>query len=236
MQVDTIFPGSDGRPLPAVFTTPDDADGPVPALLMIYEIFGMTDEMRRVARELAADGFAVLIPDLFARGPVRPLCVASTMRALNRGHGPALDDLESARRSLAERPEVDGERIGTIGFCMGGGFALLLARTGRYRVSAPFYGPGDGNLERSCPLVASYGGRDASTRDVPGQLTASLERLDVPHDVKVYPEAGHSFYTRSRGLIGAVAARSPIHGAYDEAAATDAHRRIVAFFREHLAA
>lgn len=235
MQVETVFPDLDGKPRPAVFTVPDDADGPVPGLLMIYEIFGMTDEMRRVARDLAAEGYAVLIPDLFARGPVRPLCVGATLRTMNRGHGPALDDLEAARQFLSARPEVDGARIGAIGFCMGGGFALLLAGTGRYRVSAPFYGPGDGKLPRSCPMVASYGGRDAATRGLPEKLTTELEKLDVPHDVKVYPEVGHSFFTRIPGLLGKVAAHSPIHAAYDETAATDAHRRIVDFFREHLA-
>ncbi len=234
MQLEIVFPSSDGKPLPGVLTVPDGADGPVPALLMIYEVFGMSDEMRRVARDLAAEGYAVLIPDLFARGPVKPLCVASTMRTMVRGAGPALDDLESARQWLAARPEVDATRIGAIGFCMGGGFALLLARTGLYKVSAPFYGGQGVDLPRSCPVVASFGGRDASMRGVPEKLTAALDGLGVPHDVKVYPDAGHSFFTRTPGLLGKVAARSPIHGEYHEASAQDAHRRIVDFFRTHL--
>ena len=235
MQVETAFPSSDGTPMPGVLTVPDDADGPVPGLLMIYEVFGMSDEMRRVARDLAADGYAVLIPDLFARGSVRALCVAATMRAMLTGNGPAMDDLEAARRWLADRPEVDGTRLGAIGFCMGGGFALLLARTGLYKVSAPFYGrPPD--LPRSCPVVASFGGRDLGMRGAPEKLTADLEALDVPHDVKVYPEAGHSFFTRTPGLKGRVVRRLPIHAEYHEASAQDAYRRVLAFFREHLAA
>ncbi len=234
MQLEIVFPSSDGKPLPGVLTVPDGADGPVPALLMIYEVFGMSDEMRRVARDLAADGYAVLIPDLFARGPVKPLCVASTMRTMVRGAGPALDDLESARQWLAARPEVDATRIGAIGFCMGGGFALLLARTGLYKVSAPFYGGQGVDLPRSCPVVASFGGRDASMRGVPEKLAAALDGLGVPHDVKVYPDAGHSFFTRTSGLLGKAVAHSPIHGEYHEASAQDAHRRIVDFFRTHL--
>ena len=198
MQVETVFPTSDGTPMPAVLTLPDGADGPVPGLLMIYEVFGMSDEMRRVARDLAAEGYAVLIPDLFARGRVRALCVAATMRTMVTGRGAAMDDLEAARRWLADRPEVDGTRLGAIGFCMGGSFALLLARTGLYKVSAPFYGrPPD--LPRSCPVVASFGGRDVGMRGAPEKLTADLEALDVPHDVKVYPDAGHSFFTRTPG-------------------------------------
>jgi carboxymethylenebutenolidase len=234
MQVETVFPTSDGT-MPAVLTLPDGAEGPVPGLLLIYEIFGMSDEMRRVARDLAAEGYAVLIPDVFARGRVRPLCVAATMRTMVTGSGAAMDDLEAARRWLADRPEVDGTRLGTIGFCMGGSFALLLARTGLYKVSAPFYGrPPD--LPRSCPVVASFGGRDLGMRGAPEKLTADLDAAGVPHDVKVYPEAGHSFFTRTPGLKGQLVRRLPIHAEYHEASAQDAHRRVVAFFREHLGA
>ena len=233
MQVETVFPTSDGT-IPAVLTLPDGAQGPVPGLLMIYEIFGMSDEMRRVARDLAAEGYAVLIPDLFARGRVRALCVAATMRTMVTGSGAAMDDLEAARRWLADRPEVDGTRLGAIGFCMGGSFALLLARTGMYKVSAPFYGrPPD--LPRSCPVVASFGGRDMGMRGAPEKLTADLDALDVPHDVKVYPDAGHSFFTHTPGLKGRVVRRLPIHAEYHEASAHDARRRVVAFFEEHLA-
>ena len=234
MQVETVFPTSDGT-MPAVLTLPDGAQGPVPGLLMIYEIFGMSDEMRRVARDLAAEGYAVLIPDLFARGRVRALCVAATMRTMVTGSGAAMDDLEAARRWLVERPEVDGTRLGTIGFCMGGSFALLLARTGLYKVSAPFYGrPPD--LPRSCPVVASFGGRDLGMRGAPEKLTADLEAAGVPHDVTVYPDAGHSFFTRTPGLTGQLVRRLPIHAEYHEASAQDAHRRVVAFFREHFGA
>jgi carboxymethylenebutenolidase len=234
MQLEIVFPSSDGKLLPGVLTVPDGVDGPVPALLMIYEVFGMSDEMRRVARDLAAEGYVVLIPDLFARGPVKPLCVASTMRTMVRGAGPALDDLEAARRWLVDRPEVDAGRIGVIGFCMGGSFALLLAGSGLYKVSAPFYGGRGVDLPRSCPVVASFGGRDASMRGVPEKITAELDALGVPHDVQVYPDAGHSFFSRTPGLLGKAVARLPIHAEYHEASAQDAHRRIVAFFRTHL--
>lgn len=237
MQLDIVYPASDGTPLPGVLTLPDGdaaASGPVPALVMIYEVFGMSDEMRRVARDLAAEGYAVLIPDLFARGPVKALCVASAIRTTVRGRGRELDDLEAARQWLVGRPEVDGGRIGTIGFCLGGGFALLLARTGLYQVSAPFYGTPPAQMPRACPVVASFGGRDAGTRGAPEKLTAMLDDLGEPHDVKVYPEAGHSFYTRGDGLKAKIFPHLPIHAGYHEASAQDAHRRILAFFAEHL--
>jgi carboxymethylenebutenolidase len=231
-QTEISFPCADGVVLPGLLTMPADADGPRPALLMIYEVFGLNAEMHRVARELAAEGWVVLIPDLFARG-AKALCVARALRTMRSGSGPELADLESARRWLAERPEVVGDRIGAIGFCMGGAFALLLAETGLYKVSAPFYGR-TRNLSRACPMVASFGGRDASTRGYPERLTANLNQLGVTHDIHTYPEAGHSFMTRTSGMMGRVGPLLPIHAEYHEPSARDAHRRIVTFFREHL--
>lgn len=226
------FPTADGTVLPGELTVPD-SDGPRPALLLVYEVFGLTDEMRRIARELAAEGWVVFVPDLFARG-IKALCVASALRTMTRGSGRELDDLESARQWLAARPEVDGDRIGALGFCLGGAFALLLAETGLYKVSAPFYGR-TRDVTRACPVVASFGGRDAETnRGYPEHLAANLDRLGVPHDIKTYPGAGHSFMTRTPGVMGRIGRLLPIHAEYHEPSARDAHRRIVAFFREHL--
>lgn len=233
MQTEISFPADDGVTLPGVLTVPDGREGPGPALVMIYEAFGMNDEMRRVARDLAAEGYAVLIPDLFARGRVKGLCVARAMRTVLRGSGRELGDIEAGRRWLAARPEVDPDRIGTIGFCLGGSFALLLAGSGRYKVSAPFYNA-PLKVSRSCPMVASYGERDFSTRGFGDRLEARLEELGVPHDVRTYPDAGHSFFSRPPGLLGAMTKYSPFRAEYHAPSAEDAHRRIVAFFREHL--
>jgi carboxymethylenebutenolidase len=151
-----------------------------------------------------------------------------------RGEGKELHDIEAARRWLADRPEVDADRIGAIGFCMGGSFALMMARTGLYKVSAPFYSSALPELPRACPIVAGFGGRDRSTRGHAEKLTARLDQLGEPHDIKVYPDAGHSFMTRTEGLMGRVVPHSPIHAEYHEPSAADAFRRITAFFEEHL--
>ncbi len=155
------------------------------------------------------------------------------MRTVLRGSGRELDDIEASRRFLARRPEVDADRIGTIGFCLGGSFALLLAGSGRYKVSAPFYNM-PLKVSRSCPMVASYGGRDLTTRGFGDRLEARLEQLGVPHDVRTYPDAGHSFVSRPPGVLGAMTKYSPFRAEYHARTAEDAHRRIVAFFREHL--
>nr|WP_304633532.1 dienelactone hydrolase family protein [Pseudonocardia sp. C8] len=212
-----------------------ESDDPGPALVMVYELHGMTPEMRRIARELARAGYTVLIPDLFARGPVKPLCVAATMATMATGRGAALGDCESARRWLAAQPTVDPDRIGVVGFCMGGGFALLLSQTGLYRVAVPFYGRTAVRVEPVCPVVASFGGRDREFTDgYPERLEADLAERGVPHDVKVYPDAGHSFMTRTPGITGALARRLPIRADFHEPSATDATQRMLAFLRTHL--
>lgn len=238
MQIDVRFRCDDGVELPGVLSMPDSNDGlRRPGLLLVYDIFGMSDEMRRVARDLAEQGYVVLVPDLFARGPVRMLCVARTLRAMAAKEGRAVDDLEAARAWLASRPEVDPDRIGALGFCMGGGFALVLAMTERYRVAAPFYGTAPDPMPRSCPVVASFGGRDAPFAKMPAILERNLAALGVPHDVKVYPEAGHSFYTRSpAGLMAKLGELGPMHAGYHEPSARDARERMLAFFEKHLRA
>lgn len=235
MQSDVRFPCGDGFSMPGVLTTPTiERSGPRPGLLLIYEALGMNDEMARVARELSDEGWTVLIPDLFARGR-KPLCVARCLRAMRTGEGGALDDLESARGWLAELPEVDAARIGVVGLCMGGGFALLLAMTGRYRASAPFYGQVPKKMPTSCPVVGSYGAKDVTLRRAPAALERNLQLLGVPHDVKTYPEVGHSFYTRPHNrVLEMVGPYTPFHLGYDEPTAKDAYERVVAFFRQHL--
>ncbi|HEY2095451.1 MAG: carboxymethylenebutenolidase [Pseudonocardiales bacterium] len=235
MQSDVTFRCDDGFAMPGVLTTPDgQPDAPRPGLLLIYEIFGMNDEMTRVAADLAGEGWTVLIPDLFARGS-KPLCVARCLRTVATGKGDALDDLDAARRYLTALPSVDPERVGVIGFCMGGGFALLLAMTGNYQASAPFYGMAPKEMPRSCPVVGSYGAKDLSLKPMPARLERNLTELGVPHDVKVYPEVGHSFYTKAPNrVMELVGPYTPLRLGHHEPSAQDARERVVAFFREHL--
>src|SRR3954454_10722698 len=101
MQTDVTLTATGGVPYRGVLTVPDGAEGPFPGLVMIFDAFGMTEEMRRVARELAAEGYAVLVPDLFARSSPRCHCVWRTLRTTALGEGPELDDIEAARSWLA---------------------------------------------------------------------------------------------------------------------------------------
>lgn len=203
----------------------------VPGILFIYEAFGMNGEMIRVAGEIAAEGYAVLLPDLFERGSWFS-CVRQAMKDLKAGSGQGVQDLIDARNWLANRDYVDSGKIAVMGLCMGGGFALLLGKTGLFQVSAPFYGQVPERLEGLCPVVASYGGRDKMLVKDAQRLEQVLPTLGIPFDMKIYPQAGHSFMNQPANwfvrLLGGV-----MGAGFEPEAAADAKRRLLEFLKAH---
>jgi carboxymethylenebutenolidase len=230
----TIPGGTSAPELRAHLATPPVGAGPWPGVVVVHEAFGLTDDTRQQADRLSAAGYLAVAPDLFtAGGAVR--CLRSTFRDMLRGEGDAFGDLEAARRWLAERPESSG-RIGVLGFCMGGGFALLAATRG-FDAAAPNYGLVPDHAEEvlrgACPVVASYGRRDRALRGAADRLAGTLAGLGVPHDVKEYPDAGHSFMNRHNS--GPFAVLERVAGfSYHHASAEDAWARILRFFDQHL--
>ena len=211
-------------------------DGPHAGVIVIQDALGLSDDIRIQADRLAGAGYLALAPDLYSGRGIR--CVIATLQASRSGRGAAYADIQAARQLLADREDCSG-RIGIIGFCMGGGFALMCAPTGEYQAAAPNYGelPGDAEqrLAGACPIVASYGARDRALRGRAERLETVLTAAGVPHDVREYPDAGHSFMNRfNTGPL-----LSPlVHVAgmgYHHASAEDAWARILSFFSEHLA-
>ena len=222
--------------LKAHLAVPPIGTGPWPGVVVLHEAFGLTDDTRQQADRLAAAGYLALAPDLFtAGGALR--CLRSTFSALLSGQGPALGDVEASRALLASRPDCTG-RVGVIGFCMGGGFALLAAARG-FDAAAPNYGllPKDAErvLAGACPVVASYGGRDRGLRGAAGRLERVLSDAGVEHDVKEYPDAGHSFLNRHNAGPFSVLERVAGLG-YHAPSAEDAWTRVLRFFDVHLRA
>jgi carboxymethylenebutenolidase len=212
--------------------------GPFPAVVMVHEVFGIDESMRSQITRMASAGYLVLMPDLFSRGGMRK-CLKATFRALVDGTGQAYVDVEAAKQLLLSRPDCTG-KIGVVGFCMGGGFALQLVSKG-YDAAAVNYGQAakdlDGQLVGSCPIVASFGGKDMSLKGAGPKLEAALIQAGVPHDVKVYPEASHAFMNPTqagpkalRPFMNTVVGFKP-----RPVEAADAWSRIEAFFGEHLA-
>lgn len=204
----------------------------VPGILFIYDAFGIKSEMIRIAGELAAEGYAVLLPDLFERGSWFS-CIRQIIKDLKAGNGQGVRDLIEARNWLANRDYVDSGKIAVMGLCMGGGFALLLGKTGLFQVSAPFYGQAPERLEGLCPVVASYGGRDKMLVKDAQRLEQTLPALGIPYDMKIYPQAGHSFMSRAPNwFVGML--EGAMGAGYQAEAAADAKRRLIDFLRAHL--
>jgi carboxymethylenebutenolidase len=209
--------------------------GPWPGVVVIQDILGLSDDIRDQSDRLAAGGYLAFAPDLYSGRGIR--CVLATMQASRSGKGSAYEDIDAARRWLAERDDCTG-RVGIVGFCMGGGFALLSAPRFDFGAASVNYGevPEDAEerLAGACPIVGSYGGRDRTLKGRAERLERALSKLGIPHDVKEYPEATHSFLNRLN--LGPVL--TPIVGfvgyEYHHPSAEDAWRRIFSFFDEHL--
>ncbi len=219
--------------LPVWFETPA-GEGPWPAVVVIHDARGRLPDLEVQARWLAEAGFAVAIPDLF-HGPVRLACVVQTLVAMVSQTGRTFADIAAVRTWLLAQPGV-GARVGVLGFCMGGGFAILLSRPEHgFDASSVNYGIVPPNVravvEGGCPMIASYGEKDWM---IPGQgrrLEAALKDAGVPHRRDTYP-AGHSFLNTHTDPTARLMALTGLgfHGP----SADTARPRIVAFLHEHL--
>jgi carboxymethylenebutenolidase len=218
----------------AYLAVPVGSSGPWPGVVVIHEAFGLNADIRGHADRLAALGYLALAPDL-NDGKYWLRCVRGMFRQLRAGSGPAFDILDACRGWLAGRENCTG-KTGVIGFCIGGGFALLCAPRGEYSAAAVNYGdvPADAEamLAGSCPVIANYGGRDPMGKAHPERLDAALTALGVPHDVKIYPAAGHSFMSPKPAPMAPLTALARLK--YDKEAAEDAWQRIFAFFGTYL--
>ena len=221
--------------VPGYLAVPAEGAGPWPGVVVIHEAFGLNADIRGKADQMAAHGYVALAPDLYEhKAWIR--CVRNAFTQLRAQSGPAFETLDAARSFLAGRADCTG-RTGVIGFCMGGGFALLCAARDGFSVVAINYGevPKDAEaaLAGACPVVGSFGARDLMGTSHPERLQRALAVLQIPHDVEVYPGSGHRFMSPSSGVGGAVAKLTRM--SYQPADAASAWQRIYAFFGKHLA-
>jgi carboxymethylenebutenolidase len=201
--------------VPFFLSTPK-APPPWPGVVVVMEGDGISPQLLRVCERLAAEGYATIAPDLYWRfGGGDPDRLREYVPALRHADGRA-DIAECAGFLRA----IGATKIGVTGFCMGGGYAYLAARSDvPVDASVAFYGGGIAqNLgDAHCPLLLFFGGRDKwiSADDV-----AAVEQQH-PGQVVVYPDAEHGFFRDGSDD-------------YNEEAAVDAWTRLLAFFGEHL--
>jgi carboxymethylenebutenolidase len=206
--------------------------GPTPGLVVIHELYGLNDDIRRISRRFADEGFLAAAPDLLVTGWVR--CMMQVMRDLRAGSGPMVDELESLIAQLEARDDVT--RVGAVGFCLGGGFALLLGTRERVSAAGVYYGDTRSReeLEHVCPLVGGYGAKDRAFAAQGRELIETLDALGKEHDVRMHPEVGHSYMSQAGHPVLAWLSRPLLHVVYNEEVAEDSWRRMLAFFRRHL--
>jgi len=222
---------SSGRVRVEAFLARPRGRGTFPGLLVIQEWWGLNPHIQDVAARFARQGYVALAPDLYSRQGHRvtkdPAEAARLMGHLAQKD--ALADLGAAHRFLEAQPGVDRRRIGVVGFCMGGTYALLLPCVRRgIRAAVPFYGrvpdPAEPLRDLACPILYIYGTQDQwiTMADVE-RLRAALARYAKSGEVVTY-EAPHAFFNNTR------------KDTYRAEYAKDAWRRTLAFLAQHLAA
>ena len=213
----------DGATMDAFVAMPDSG-GNHPGLIVIHEMYGLNDNIRGIATRFADEGYAAMAPNLYSRiGGAARFCMTQLFKAFVRlkVDQRAVRDLRGAVAHLQSMNGVKWDRVGVVGFCMGGGFSLLLAcASNQVKTSVVFYGrnpsPVDSVSELNCPLLFMYGEDDKMIAKGVPKLRSALESHGKSFEERSYPGAGHSFMNDTSG-------------SFRPDAASDAWKRTIAF-------
>ncbi|MGA7917951.1 MAG: dienelactone hydrolase family protein [Candidatus Acidiferrales bacterium] len=209
------------------FLAVPDKPGQYPALVVIQEWWGLNDWVKEQTEKLAAQGYVALAVDLY-RG--KTATDAAEAHELMRGlpQDRAIRDMQAAYNYLATRKDVKSDRIGSIGWCMGGGLSLQLAIHEPHLAACVVnYGslPTDPNdiQQINAPVLGNFGADDRGI--TPADVEAfekTMKGMNHRIDVKIYQGAGHAFQNPNNT------------NGYRPEAAADAWARTVAFLHKAL--
>ena len=222
----TTFPSGSGE-AHGYLALPPSGSGP--GVLVIQEWWGLTDHIADVTDRLAAEGFVALAPDLYGGRTAHDGDEAGRLMSelpVDR----SAQELAGAVDFLLGHEAVTGSKVGAVGFCMGGGFVLLLAAQQGDRIGAavPFYGVGpavpDAYAGITAPVQGHYGERDDfyPAKDARAQAEQIAKESGAPVEFHFY-DAGHAFHNDLDAL-----------GTYSPADAELAWNRTVAFLKQNL--
>jgi carboxymethylenebutenolidase len=226
----TSYPG-EGVTLTGYVARPS-GKGPHPAVIVIQEWWGLNEHIKDIARRFAREGYIAIAPDLFSRlghkVTTDPNEAGTLMQTLQQAEG--LKDLLATVAYLKTQDGVDPGRLGVIGFCMGGSYALMLpCETTEIQAGVVFYGqvpnPDAALKNLAAPVLYIYGEDDGwITKADVQRLRDALRKYNKPGEVKTYPGCSHAFFNDTRTEV------------YRPAEAQDAWKRTLTFFQQHLQA
>lgn len=204
-----------------------EGGGKHPAIVVIHEWWGLNDQVKEDAQKLAAQGYVALAVDLY-RGKVAttPDEAHELMRGVPDDRG--IRDLEAAFAYLAARPDVKANKIGSVGWCMGGGWSIKLAMSEpKLAACAVNYGPlpteAASISKIQAPVLGNFGAEDRGITPASVQaFETAMKAAGKPCDVKIYDGAGHAFENPNN------------KDGYRPQAAADAWARMTAFFKKTL--
>jgi carboxymethylenebutenolidase len=204
-----------------------EGQGPHPAVVVIQEWWGVDEHIEDVARRFAAEGYMALAPDLY-HGAVAEEPDDARRLVMGLQIPEAAKEMAGAAAYLVGRDDVAPKKVGTIGFCLGGSLALLLAASSPHiGAVASFYGGRPMSAEElrsiTAPVLAIFGERDEG---IPPERHAALDNalyeVGLPHAIYIYPGAPHAFFNDSHA------------DSYRPEAAKDAWVRTLAWFDKYL--
>jgi carboxymethylenebutenolidase len=210
-----------------LLVTPE-GKGPFPALVVIQEWWGLNDWVKNQARALAKEGYVALAPDLY-RGKLATKQEDAHQLMMGTPPDRAVRDIEGAFATLSARADVKKDRIGVVGWCMGGGYALRFATTQPALAAVvAYYGtpPTDPAAVAAikAPVLGNYGAEDKGpSPDLVRAFEAALKKAGKSVDVKIYDGAGHAFANPDNPW-----------GGYRPQAAQDAWTRTTQFLAKNL--
>ncbi len=220
------FPSVAPRRVTNGFLAIPKGTGKFPGVLVIQEIWGLVENLKDITRKFAREGYVALAVDLYDGKTVAKLEDGRSIRE-KISEDMMLKDINAGFEYMKSLPNVKSNRIGSVGYCMGGGLSLKLACENKELAAAVvFYGrnPSPIDLVKNikCPLMGNYAGEDKGITEADVNLLRDiLKKYGKTYDIKIYPGAPHGFFNDTRE-------------SYRPEAAKDAWQRVLNFYSKYL--